>query len=341
MEKFKYISTVPPHPWHTLGTDLFYFRKQDFLILIDYFSNFFIVRKLPNSTSNAVIKELGLIFTEFRKPFILHSDNRPCYVFQEFQFFMKDWNIKSITLSPYFHQSNGLTESMVKTSKNLIEKSLQLNKPWFYLLQEHRITPISENIPSPAEILFGQRMRSNLSIIPSQLMNPWISKQWEEITKKENKLYTTKHINTEMDLEVGQPIWHQDPHMKKWHTGTIHKEFKGPHSCTIQDSAGQYYGQNRNWIKLRQVDKTDLSTAMEPIGQVAGSDSAHSHSSPEASASGPATCIPVDAMPTVKSTVLQNPNSARGTPVSHRLTPGPRISTRVNKDVTPRQLGWD
>ena len=154
-EKFKYISTVPPHPWHMLGTDLFYFRKQDFLVLIDYFSKFLIVRKLPNSTSNAVIKELGLIFTEFGKPFILRSDNRPCYASQEFQFFMKDWNIKSITLSPYYHQSNGLTESMVKTSKNLIEKSLQLNKPWFYLLHEHHITPISENIPSPAEILFG------------------------------------------------------------------------------------------------------------------------------------------------------------------------------------------
>ena len=46
--KFKYISTVPPHPWHTLGTDLFYFRKQDFLILIEYFSKFLIVCKLPN-----------------------------------------------------------------------------------------------------------------------------------------------------------------------------------------------------------------------------------------------------------------------------------------------------
>ena len=175
-EKFKYISTVPPHPWHTLGMDLFYFRKQDFLVLIDYFSKFLIVRKLPNSTSNTVIKELGLIFTEFGKPFILCSDNRPCYVSQEFQFFMKDWNIKSITLSPYFHQSNGLAESMVKTSKNLIEKSLQLNKPWFYFLHKHSITPISENTPLPVEILFGWRMRSNLSIIPSQLMNPQKSK---------------------------------------------------------------------------------------------------------------------------------------------------------------------
>ena len=69
MEKFKYISTVPSHPWHTLGTDLFYFRKQDLLLLIDYFSKFLIVCKLPNLTSNAVIKELGLIFMEFGKPF--------------------------------------------------------------------------------------------------------------------------------------------------------------------------------------------------------------------------------------------------------------------------------
>ena len=146
---------------HSASTSMTYARhrplllqKQDFLILIDYFSKFLIVRKLPNSTSNAVITELGLIFMEFGKPLILCSDNGPCYALQEFQFFMKDWNIKSITSSPYFHQSNGLAESMVKTSKNLIEKSLQLNKPWFYLLQEHRITPISENIPSPAEILF-------------------------------------------------------------------------------------------------------------------------------------------------------------------------------------------
>ena len=172
-------------------------------------------------------------------------------------------------------------------------------------------------------------------------MNLRISKQPEEIAKKENKLYTTGHINTEMDLEVGQPIWHQDPHTKKWNTGIIHEELEEPHSYTIQDSARQYYRLNWNWIKPRPVDETDLLTATEPMGQVAGSDSAHSHSSPEASTSGPATCTPVDAMPTVESTILQNPNSARGTPVSRTLTPGPRISTRVNKGITPRQLGWD
>ena len=59
--------------------------------------------------------------------------------------------------------------------------------------------------------------------------------------KKENKLYTTGYIDTEMDLEVGQPIWHQDPHTKKWNTGTIYEELEEPYSYTIQDSARQYY----------------------------------------------------------------------------------------------------
>ena len=39
-EKFKHFYDVPPHPWHTVGLDLFYHKKKDFLKLVDYFSNF-------------------------------------------------------------------------------------------------------------------------------------------------------------------------------------------------------------------------------------------------------------------------------------------------------------
>ena len=49
----KYVSEVPPHPWHTLGSDLFYFQRIDFLVVVDYFSKYLIVRKIPNSTSSA------------------------------------------------------------------------------------------------------------------------------------------------------------------------------------------------------------------------------------------------------------------------------------------------
>ena len=70
-------SEIPPHAWHTLGTNLFYCKHFNFLVLGDYFSKFLIVRKLPSSRISAVYKETSNIFTEFGKPYIIRSDNGP------------------------------------------------------------------------------------------------------------------------------------------------------------------------------------------------------------------------------------------------------------------------
>ena len=76
------INEVPPHALHTLGTDLFYWNKMDYLVVGDDFSTFLIVRKIPNTFTQAVIKELEMIFTEFGRPFVLKSDNGPMLHFQ-------------------------------------------------------------------------------------------------------------------------------------------------------------------------------------------------------------------------------------------------------------------
>ena len=60
------VSEVPPHAWHTLGTDLFYWNKMDYLVVGDYFSKYLIMRKIPNSSTHSVIKELGMIFTVWK-----------------------------------------------------------------------------------------------------------------------------------------------------------------------------------------------------------------------------------------------------------------------------------
>ena len=55
---------LPPFPCHTLPTDIFYWKRMDFLIVADVFSKYFLVRKLANSTSAAVCAELATIVTE-------------------------------------------------------------------------------------------------------------------------------------------------------------------------------------------------------------------------------------------------------------------------------------
>ena len=78
-------SEIPPHAWHTLGTNLFYWKHFDFLVLGDYFFKYLVVRNLPSSTSSAVCKEISNIFIEFGKPYIIRSDNGPCYASKDFK----------------------------------------------------------------------------------------------------------------------------------------------------------------------------------------------------------------------------------------------------------------
>ena len=120
-------SEIPPHVWHTLGTDLF---LLDFLVLGDYFSKFLIVRKIPSSTSPAVCKEISNIFTEFGKPYITRSDNGPCYASKKFKELMELFQVQYVTSSPHFPQFNGFVEAMVKIAKKLMDHSTLQEKPW-------------------------------------------------------------------------------------------------------------------------------------------------------------------------------------------------------------------
>ena len=70
---------IPPFPWHTLATDIFYWKCMDFLIVADVFSKYFLVRKLTNSSSAAVCAEIATIVTELGLPHVIRSDNGPCY----------------------------------------------------------------------------------------------------------------------------------------------------------------------------------------------------------------------------------------------------------------------
>ena len=59
---------LPPFPWHTLATDIFYWKRMDLFIVTDVFSKYFLVRKLANSTSAAICAELATIVTELGLP---------------------------------------------------------------------------------------------------------------------------------------------------------------------------------------------------------------------------------------------------------------------------------
>ena len=335
----KYVSEVPPHPWHTLGSDLFYFQRIDFLVVVDYFSKYLIIRKIPSSTSSAVIKELGMIFSEFGKPQVFRSDNGPCYSSQEFKFFMQNWLIDHRTSSPHYPQSNGLAESMVKVSKNLIEKAVRQNLPWNQLLLDYRCTPISNEIPSPAEILFGRKLRSSISILPSQVMNDRISKQRELIAKKEGKFYTNvKDFQDRikaLPFEAGQNVWLQNSDSRKCEEAVICEKCRESNSYMVEIPAtGQCFRRNSNFIKPRQREQKPVSTELQPTTGLPEIPQESPILQQPAVPSSQATST-VDAIPTVPPS-KQNRTSTPRTPRTPRQ---PRISRRSTKGIPPTRLG--
>ena len=167
---------------HIPGTNLFYWKHFGFLVLGDYFSKLLIVRKLASSTSSAVCREISNIFTEFGTPYIIRSDNSPCYTSKEFKELMELFQAQHVTCSPHFPQSSGFAEAMVKIAKKLMDHSTLQKKPWSFGLMEYRCIPLTGNIPSPLELLTGQKPRTSLPSIP--LGNSIMREHHEALTKR-------------------------------------------------------------------------------------------------------------------------------------------------------------
>ena len=197
-------SKVPPHLGYTLGTDLFYWNKINFLMIGDYFTKFIIVERLPNSSMHSVTKELGTVFTKFGWLFMLRSDNGLCYSSKEFQEFLEFHQVHHVMNSPHHPQSNGFAKAFLGITKKLMEKAIKDGKPWNYGLLQYQVTLISSNIPSPLEALTGWRLRTSLPQIPSLIGKTVDSSRiCQELIKRQLSTLT----QSGMDLEPGQPVF--------------------------------------------------------------------------------------------------------------------------------------
>ncbi|XP_048583904.1 uncharacterized protein K02A2.6-like [Nematostella vectensis] len=105
--------SFPNLPWSRVGTDLFELEQTDYLIVVDYASRWFEIRKLGSTSSAAVTRHMCEIFALHGIPDKVVSDNGPQYVSQEFTNFAKDMGFTHITSSPHYPQANGEVERAV------------------------------------------------------------------------------------------------------------------------------------------------------------------------------------------------------------------------------------
>ena len=117
-ETLQYIET-PQTAWEQLGLDIFSLKNTHYLLAIDYFSQFPVVKQLQSLHSLSVIKHLKDIFTEIGIPKCIVSDGGTQFTSQEFKDFTRTWGIQHTVTSPTNAQSNGQAECFVQTIKTV------------------------------------------------------------------------------------------------------------------------------------------------------------------------------------------------------------------------------
>ena len=113
---------IPPKPWHTLESDLFFWNNSPYLLVSDYYSKFPLVRKLDNIRSDTIVAHMKAIFEEHGIPSKLVTGNDTQFTSALFQEFSSIYGFFHVTTSPYFPQANGFIERTVQTVKNLLQK---------------------------------------------------------------------------------------------------------------------------------------------------------------------------------------------------------------------------
>ena len=318
------MTTIPPHPWHTIGTDLFTLNDENYLIIADYHSKYPIVERLGHDTSSRHVAAVtSHVFSMFGCPNTIISDNGPQFVGSAYQAMTNSYGINHVTSSPHHPRSHGFIERMVRSMKALIKKSPEATDKAILI---YRSTPLGPQTPSPAELLFKRKIHYNLPI-HHQSNNHDITAT-RQLAQHNSEMRYNNQSKTLRELDINQPVYYQDVARKHWLPGTIIGIGPEPRSYTVQCSTtGRSLKRNRILLRPRSIP-TCTSASATPSSPAAPT---AAQSSPQPASDNPTPnhiSTPASATnhPAIPSTpaAKNNENTAMPTPRPKRNVVPPR-----------------
>ena len=199
---------LPDRPWSRVAADQFKLHGKDYIVLVDFYSDFIEVKKLEENTSSSVIEFLKEQFSRYGTLDTVVTDNGPQFSHQESHQFTLNWEFVHVSSSPHHHKSNGKVESAVKIAKSLIKKSLKDNKdPWLAPLDQ-RNTPTESIGTSPAQRLMSRRTRT-LLLTATNLLYPKVPESVTEklkLKRQKAKWYHDRSSRSLPEIDKGPDI---------------------------------------------------------------------------------------------------------------------------------------
>jgi len=262
---------VPSRPWEKIGTDIFSYHGQDYLITVDYLSGYFEVDRLPSKRIKDVIYALRLQFARHGIPIELVSDNSP-FGAAEFKEFAARWEFMHTTSSPRFPQSNGRSENAVKTAKRLMTKASESGGDPLLSLLDWRNTPSEQLGVSPAQLMFGRRTRTRLPTPDVLLSAPGAEAAQDALTASKHRQasYYNRGAKERPPLSVGQTVRVRYDE-NDWRKGEVARvlpyrsyEVRLDDGTTRRRTSRHVRFSNESPIVIRTAGDVDSSAAVAP-----------------------------------------------------------------------------
>ena len=173
-----------------------------YLVVIDSHSKWIDVQVMSSIAAPATIQRLRHIFFQLGLPVQIISDNGPTFTSTEFKDYLQKNGVKHVTSAPYHPASNGLAERAVQILKKGLKKCKEgtIQTQIDRLLFNYRITPQTTTGVSPAELMFGRRLRSVFD-----LMKPDLHNRVEKEQERQKLAHDKKAVNR--DFNVGDEVY--------------------------------------------------------------------------------------------------------------------------------------
>ena len=277
----------PAYPFEQICADYFNYGGSKYLVIVDRFSNWLSVQQVKaGAGAEVLVKLLRKHFLTYGVSVEIATDGGLEFVSSVTQDFLSQWGVRHRLSSAYHPHSNQRAELGVKIAKRIIRDNVDGtgsldNDRFARALMNYRNTPGKDVNLSPAQIIFGRKLRDHLPVLPGNYRpkKEWILSQHErEIAlarryeaQGERLTRGTKILSS---LEVGDIVSVQNqtgPRAKKWDKTGIVVETRPNDQYRVKiDGSGQITLRNRQFLRKISKQETKNPSVSQPLSSEGG-----------------------------------------------------------------------
>jgi hypothetical protein len=246
------VKRIASYPMEAVSVDLMEVKGTKYLVMVDRFSSYPLVKVVRAATTSSIAKILSSWFNEFGWPKSIGSDGGPQFK-EQFKEFCTSKKIVHELSSVRNPQSNGLAEAGVKRIKYLMEKC-RTKEEFEAGLFAFRNAPMADGRPAPAVAFHGRELRDpDLPTVPPAASSPAaLSSAAPSSTGSSTSSSAPAKKKKQVRFNAFDEVRIFDPDARRWNdSGTVVRPRAGHKSFFVMKSGGRVVLKNHRHLRHR------------------------------------------------------------------------------------------